>query len=409
MKLYRVRVVPEHAPEVWRLFEFSARHTLGDVHLAIQQAFELANDHLYTFFMSGQRWDKASQIDGPEGLTGMGRADRVRLFELRLEPRKRFRYLFDFGDELWHLLEVESVSESDAPPAAPRLIEAMGDAPPQYPGLGDPSQGEDEDESEAPDVSALLPLANELMALLAPDAGAPGGFAPEDLDPEDLDLENLDLEDDAHQLGPETLRSAHGVVLKLLAELESDEERLWALDEACDYLLVDLLFALPFDLARVSMVDEGADLALALAFAGRGHFWGARAIILAHAGRREEALAQLTQNLQSMPSDVWVEIKAAEAYASLGELTRAEASFRSALERSEEDDERDSALEGLLSLLSDQGRPEEAEAVLRAEQARVALTQSYTAEGLRRLAPKVGRNDPCPCGSGKKYKKCCGA
>jgi uncharacterized protein YecA (UPF0149 family) len=20
----------------------------------------------------------------------------------------------------------------------------------------------------------------------------------------------------------------------------------------------------------------------------------------------------------------------------------------------------------------------------------------------------VGRNDPCPCGSGKKYKKCCG-
>jgi SEC-C motif-containing protein len=26
----------------------------------------------------------------------------------------------------------------------------------------------------------------------------------------------------------------------------------------------------------------------------------------------------------------------------------------------------------------------------------------------RRSAPKVGRNDPCPCGSGKKFKKCCG-
>lgn len=25
-----------------------------------------------------------------------------------------------------------------------------------------------------------------------------------------------------------------------------------------------------------------------------------------------------------------------------------------------------------------------------------------------RAAPKVGRNDPCPCGSGRKYKKCCG-
>jgi hypothetical protein len=28
---------------------------------------------------------------------------------------------------------------------------------------------------------------------------------------------------------------------------------------------------------------------------------------------------------------------------------------------------------------------------------------------IRRDVPKVGRNDPCPCGSGKKYKKCCGA
>ena len=25
-----------------------------------------------------------------------------------------------------------------------------------------------------------------------------------------------------------------------------------------------------------------------------------------------------------------------------------------------------------------------------------------------RPEPKVGRNDPCPCGSGKKYKACCG-
>ena len=26
-----------------------------------------------------------------------------------------------------------------------------------------------------------------------------------------------------------------------------------------------------------------------------------------------------------------------------------------------------------------------------------------------RAAPTTGRNDPCPCGSGRKYKKCCGA
>lgn len=27
----------------------------------------------------------------------------------------------------------------------------------------------------------------------------------------------------------------------------------------------------------------------------------------------------------------------------------------------------------------------------------------------QRIVEKVGRNDPCPCGSGKKFKKCCGA
>jgi len=31
---------------------------------------------------------------------------------------------------------------------------------------------------------------------------------------------------------------------------------------------------------------------------------------------------------------------------------------------------------------------------------------SYT--GFKRTSPKIGRNDPCPCGSGKKFKKCCG-
>jgi uncharacterized protein len=25
-----------------------------------------------------------------------------------------------------------------------------------------------------------------------------------------------------------------------------------------------------------------------------------------------------------------------------------------------------------------------------------------------RVTPKIGRNDPCPCGSGKKFKQCCG-
>ena len=34
--------------------------------------------------------------------------------------------------------------------------------------------------------------------------------------------------------------------------------------------------------------------------------------------------------------------------------------------------------------------------------------ETVKVETVRREEPKVGRNDPCTCGSGKKYKKCCG-
>ena len=44
------------------------------------------------------------------------------------------------------------------------------------------------------------------------------------------------------------------------------------------------------------------------------------------------------------------------------------------------------------------------------EQARMAGSgDMQTVQQVVRSGEKVGRNDPCPCGSGKKYKKCCGA
>src|ERR1700687_4261021 len=43
------------------------------------------------------------------------------------------------------------------------------------------------------------------------------------------------------------------------------------------------------------------------------------------------------------------------------------------------------------------------------EQARMAGAGDLQVQQVVRSGEKVGRNDPCPCGSGKKYKKCCGA
>jgi len=39
---------------------------------------------------------------------------------------------------------------------------------------------------------------------------------------------------------------------------------------------------------------------------------------------------------------------------------------------------------------------------------RKELYKEQKASGTIRKEKKIGRNDPCPCGSGKKYKKCCG-
>ncbi|MBW7861238.1 MAG: UPF0149 family protein [Rhodocyclaceae bacterium] len=40
---------------------------------------------------------------------------------------------------------------------------------------------------------------------------------------------------------------------------------------------------------------------------------------------------------------------------------------------------------------------------------RRAKHELQQARAVTREHPKIGRNDPCPCGSGKKFKKCCGA
>jgi preprotein translocase subunit SecA len=48
-------------------------------------------------------------------------------------------------------------------------------------------------------------------------------------------------------------------------------------------------------------------------------------------------------------------------------------------------------------------------AFTKANESAFAGGEEETAKPIRNKEPRVGRNEPCPCGSGKKYKKCCGA
>jgi preprotein translocase subunit SecA len=56
-------------------------------------------------------------------------------------------------------------------------------------------------------------------------------------------------------------------------------------------------------------------------------------------------------------------------------------------------------------------REEEVERIEQKRQRDYVLSRGEdtpAAQTIKRESAKVGRNDPCPCGSGKKYKKCCG-
>ncbi len=48
------------------------------------------------------------------------------------------------------------------------------------------------------------------------------------------------------------------------------------------------------------------------------------------------------------------------------------------------------------------------DAIFSAEKRKELMTQQRKSRTIVKSA-KIGRNDPCPCGSGKKYKRCCGA
>lgn len=200
-------------------------------------------------------------------------------------------------------------------------------------------------------------------------------------------------------------------------------------ERAASYCATDItgwLLDLPFALARQGLLEEAVTLGARYAeVASADYFLGDRAVILAEAGRHEDAITQAEANLARFPADPWVVIKAGDVYEKLEEAAKAEGLYRRGLELAGEDQfTRDGALERLLPLLDTLGRSEEADALIKAEKER-ERNAAYeradrAAENLSeqgetrpddptyiRPTPKVGRNAPCPCGSDRKYKKCC--
>lgn len=254
-------------------------------------------------------------------------------------------------------------------------------------------------ESNRDGMDALLGTA----ALLSePTFGLPVALLPR--------LDEIERRDPIERLSRAELAADAELALTLAARLRGRPEQFEELAES-GHLPPDWMLELPLALASGGLVEEAVaagDAFAELHPANADMFAADVALILAQAGRGAEALARVEEHVARFPGGAWTHIRAAAVHAELDDPQRAEASLQSALvlARSRGDaDDVATVWSRLGELLADQpGREDEATAAMQESE-----RWSDAFHGGTRIVAKVGRNDPCPCGSGRKHKRCCGA
>lgn len=117
----------------WRKINTSHRHSLHDLHLVIQEAFDFDNDHLYAFYVGGTR-RTGKPIYCSDAEHGEKTAEETTIEDMGLYKGQKFYYLFDFGD-MWEFeIELIKIEKSIPLPMKPVIIEIKGESPEQYGG-----------------------------------------------------------------------------------------------------------------------------------------------------------------------------------------------------------------------------------------------------------------------------------
>ena len=96
--------------EVSRTFEISGKHTLYNLHQAIQRGFDWDNDHMFSFYLSGKLGDRSTEYSanplGHHIESNIGQSSKsageAQLRDLKLSIGLSFWYLFDYGEEIVH-------------------------------------------------------------------------------------------------------------------------------------------------------------------------------------------------------------------------------------------------------------------------------------------------------------------
>lgn len=167
----------------------------------------------------------------------------------------------------------------------------------------------------------------------------------------------------------------------------------------------------PYDFENNGLIDEAVNLGRwfsRLSAMPQYHLKGV-AYILAKAGRIEEALRQIDENMENFPEDFGTTLSAGDAMSLLEEEELTERYYLEGPQLADGNREQIAACERLIDFYSEKGDAEKTGIWKKRHESLV----NESGERLLRKAepvvrgPKIGRNEPCPCGSGKKYKKCC--
>lgn len=134
----------------YRHIQISGAATLFDLHTAIIDAFDFFDDHAHAFFMDNRLWSDADSyyadmIEDEERFT-----KDYKLSKMAFKVGKQFKYVFDFGEE-WRF-QCKVLRILDEPTDSPFVVRSMGESPNQYGGMYDDFDKEKELKADFPEV-----------------------------------------------------------------------------------------------------------------------------------------------------------------------------------------------------------------------------------------------------------------
>ena len=412
-------------PPIWRRLLVASTDNLEDVHIALQIVMGWANEHLHEFAKDGKRYGIPDE-DFPSDVR-----DEIdyRLDQVLKKEKDKLNYVYDFGDGWEHEVVLEKILPFETGTVLPVCLEGGRSCPPEdvggIPGyemfleaISDPSHPEHEELLEwvggdfDPEHFDLA-MTNDLLREYCDDL------------PLDLPLDQAGSEDIFEDLFSALMPGELELLDQFLLNRIDDD----AVTEGKDEGIIDISTLDGFFTAIVSgpgVIQPSQWLPavwgdFAPEWKSENEFETILSLMMRHMNDIAASLMEHPEDFEplilerevegktyaivdewcegywrgvSLAADQW-ELDGQEMRLLLAPITAftRETNWRG-------HDLNEDEVENIQNTIAPNVRAIHAFWLAR-------RSDNLTLEPVRRQEQKLGRNDPCPCGSGKKYKKCC--